>query len=85
MVETFHFRQRHIYEAVLEYFTQAMVSIAIMFISSLIYGLAALKTYDLFKEAIQKKSRLKLWWAFSILIFGFLLVLYAFFKTAMNM
>jgi hypothetical protein len=66
-------------------FNQSMISIGIMLISSLIYGFAALKTYDAFKEAIHKKSRLKLWWAFSNLIFGFLLVLYAFFKTAMKM
>lgn len=69
----------------MDFLIQSIVSILIMFISSLLYGLAAVKTYDMFKEAIHKKSRPKLWWAFSTLIFGFLLVLYAFFKTAMKM
>ncbi len=59
-----------------------MVSVGIMFISSLIYGYGCIKLYDLFVEAIRKKNRIKLWWAFSSAIFGLLLLLVIYLNTA---
>ena len=65
------------------------IKIGIIFTTSLIFGFAALKNYDLVVKALQernlKKQYTRLWWAFSSLIFGFLLVLYAFFKGTMRM
>lgn len=61
-----------------------MISIGIMFISSLMYGYGCIKLYDLFVDAIQKKSRAKLWWAFSSAIFGILLLLVIYTNTAIK-
>jgi hypothetical protein len=39
------------------------------------WGFCFLKLVDLFREAIEKKSRIKLWWALSIASFTLLLII----------
>jgi len=53
-----------------------LVHIGIMFLTSLIFGFSALKIYDLFLRALREKSRLKLWWAFSLSIFLISLIIF---------
>jgi len=54
------------------------IHIAIGFIVSMGFGFGLLKTYDLFRRALQENSRLKLWWAFTSASFFLVMVVYLF-------
>jgi hypothetical protein len=69
---------------ILDPLIRVLVSVLIMFVTSLIYGWACVKTYDLFQDAIRKKSRIKLWWAFSTAMFGLSAFLLGFWNIAVK-
>ncbi len=46
------------------------------FLVAMIFGLAFLKSYELYQKGIKEHDRLKIWWSFTSFVFLFMMIIF---------
>lgn len=55
-----------------------LVKIVTAFVTSLIFGFAALKAYGLFQRGVRENNQLKIWWSCSCAVFLLMMIVFLF-------
>lgn len=53
-----------------------LVKIASAFVTSLIFGFAALKIYGLFQRGVKENNKWKIWWSYSCVLFLLTMIIF---------